>query len=388
MNKSKYLNKILESIDLENYLKYIQESYFLSDKIISIDLDKFISGEKNKLFISGLSGSGKTTICRKLAQKYNAVCVESDNCKDYISKEDYDLFRDPNKFIEDSKKQGDSKIKQVFLKVFKRCIKPKIDSPSRMIIEGGLMWQSAVFYDNIQKLINSYPALIMGTAALKATFMAYQRGVEKKPEKRFDLDFIYRQYLKNFKLLHMMHEKFKNRRMEAGGNVKVFEINQTEIPNKWRPRVEVYVIKDKKILVGIHPEIGLHVPGGGIEEGQDLIKAAKNECLEEAGIIIDNVKLITNDNYYEDWYKLVAEGQPITKKDRMRMTTFRGIKHHYLQANFVGFDKSRLGADNDALKRLRWISIEDLIKEYKKQGKVFDPAQYDFRINVLKKIKF
>jgi len=159
---------------------------------------------------------------------------------------------------------------------------------------------------------------------------------------------------------------------------------ELQTPTKWRPRVEVYVLKDKKILVGTHPEIGFHVPGGGIEEEQDLIKAAKNECLEEAGVVITNVKLITKENYYEDWYKLDAEGQPITKKDRLRMKTFRGIKHHYLRADFVEFDKSILGADNDALKRLKFISKEELIRAYEKQAKVFDPAQYALRIKLVK----
>jgi 8-oxo-dGTP pyrophosphatase MutT (NUDIX family) len=157
-------------------------------------------------------------------------------------------------------------------------------------------------------------------------------------------------------------------------------------PKKWRPRVELYILKDKKILVGLHPEIGLHVPGGGVERGQNLITAAQNEALEEAGVKIKNVKLISKENYYEDWYKLVAEGQPITKKDRMRMREFRGIKHHYLKADFDGYDDKLLGADNDALKKLKFISKQELIRAYQKQAKVFDPPQYEFRIKMIKKI--
>lgn len=160
-------------------------------------------------------------------------------------------------------------------------------------------------------------------------------------------------------------------------------ILEASMPSKWRPRVELYIMKQGKILVGIHPEIGLHVPGGGIEQGQNLITAAKNEALEEAGVKIKNIKLITKENYYEDWYKLVAEGQPITKKDRMRMRQFRGIKHHYLRADFDGYDDRLLGADNDALKKLKFVSKADLIRAYKKQGKKFDPPQYDFRIRMI-----
>lgn len=163
-------------------------------------------------------------------------------------------------------------------------------------------------------------------------------------------------------------------------------LKESNIPTKWRPRVELYIMKQGKILVGTHPEIGIHVPGGGIEPGQNLITASKNEALEEAGVRIKNVKPATKENYYEDWYKLVEEGQPITKKDRMRMKTFRGIKHHYIKADFDGWDDSLLGADNDALDKLKFISKLDLIRAYKKQGKKFDPPQYEFRIKVVKSL--
>jgi len=159
---------------------------------------------------------------------------------------------------------------------------------------------------------------------------------------------------------------------------------EASMPKKWRPRVELYIMKGGKILVGTHPEIGIHVPGGGVEQNQNLITASKNEALEEAGVKIKNVKLVTKENYYEDWYKLVAEGQPITKKDRMRMREFRGLKHHYLRADFDGYDDRLLGADNDALKKVKFMSKSDLIRAYQKQAKTFDPPQYEFRIKVVK----
>ncbi len=44
---------------INTYLQYIQEGYLFSDKTISIDLNKFESGESNKLIVMGLSGSVK-----------------------------------------------------------------------------------------------------------------------------------------------------------------------------------------------------------------------------------------------------------------------------------------------------------------------------------------
>ena len=161
-------------------------------------------------------------------------------------------------------------------------------------------------------------------------------------------------------------------------------LKEAAMPKQWRPRVELYIMKDGKILVGQHPEIGIHVPGGGVEPNQNILTASKAEALEEAGVKIKNIRLATKENYYEDWYKLESEGQPITKKDRMRMKQFRGIKHHYIKADFDGYDDKLLGSEGDALKKLKFISKQELIIAYQKQGKIFDPPQYVFRIMVVK----
>jgi ABC-type proline/glycine betaine transport system ATPase subunit len=57
-------------LDLLKESQQIQERYLLSDHTISIDLDKFESGESRKLVIAGLSGAGKSTLGRYLAEKY------------------------------------------------------------------------------------------------------------------------------------------------------------------------------------------------------------------------------------------------------------------------------------------------------------------------------
>ena len=102
---------------IENYLQNIQEGYIFSDKTISIDLDKFISGESNKLIIAGLSGGGKTTLCRYLAEKYNAECYETDDCSRFLTEDEFKLFVNDEEF----KKQilgGVTPIKKVFKKVY------------------------------------------------------------------------------------------------------------------------------------------------------------------------------------------------------------------------------------------------------------------------------
>jgi 8-oxo-dGTP pyrophosphatase MutT (NUDIX family) len=158
------------------------------------------------------------------------------------------------------------------------------------------------------------------------------------------------------------------------------------MPKLWRNRVEVYILKDNQILVGIHPEIGYQVPGGGVEPNQTLFKAAEIECLEEVGVKIKNIKFALNKNYYEDWYKLVQNGVPITKKDRQRMVKYRGIKHNFLKADFDGYDNRLFGSQNDKLKKIQFWDKKRLINEFIKQGKKFEPALYNMRIEAIKNL--
>ncbi len=164
-------------------------------------------------------------------------------------------------------------------------------------------------------------------------------------------------------------------------------LQEGKIPTKWRPRVEVFIMKNGLVAAGKHPEIGYQLPGGGVEPGQNLKSAAKAECLEEAGMKIKNVKIAIKENYYEDWYALVEKGEKITKKDKIRMKTYRGIKHNFLRADFDGYDKSLYGSEDDALKRMVFMKPATLIREFEKQGKTFDPPLYAMRIKVLRKLR-
>lgn len=57
----------------------------------------------------------------------------------------------------------------------------------------------------------------------------------------------------------------------------------------YRPRVEIFPIKDGKVLSGIYPDGSVGVVGGGIDPGEDLPTAAKREAFEESGHKIKNV---------------------------------------------------------------------------------------------------
>ena len=60
--------------------------------------------------------------------------------------------------------------------------------------------------------------------------------------------------------------------------------------------VAVIVIKDGKFLMVKNPKRGWEFPGGCVEYGEDIYEAAKRECREEAGVEIDNLTLLGNEN--------------------------------------------------------------------------------------------
>lgn len=58
-------------------------SFIFNKKNLEYNLDKY-NNNNNILYITGLSGSGKTTIAKDLAIKYNAVLFELDNLGGYF----------------------------------------------------------------------------------------------------------------------------------------------------------------------------------------------------------------------------------------------------------------------------------------------------------------
>jgi len=240
---------------IENYLQNIQEGYIFSDKTISIDLDKFISGESNKLIIAGLSGGGKTTLCRYLAEKYNAECYETDDCSRFLTEDEFKLFVNDEEF----KKQilgGVTPIKKVFKKVYEKCLRPLILSKKRYILEGGLLWEATLFFPEIRKEVEEYPVIIMGTSALQSSIRDLTRHKTwDNPRK------IYRSYIKNFLLLNKLLEEYRKQRT-ISGRIEEFEVGDltSELPKLILTvtkkimydnftNEEDYIMRDKKKII-------------------------------------------------------------------------------------------------------------------------------------------
>jgi|TARA_Y100000310_G_C20598922_1_gene771977 8-oxo-dGTP pyrophosphatase MutT (NUDIX family) len=161
------------------------------------------------------------------------------------------------------------------------------------------------------------------------------------------------------------------------------------IPSNFRKRIAVWIKKDKLFIVGkmYNKQTKKYYytePGGGIEDNQTYKQAAINECLEEIGILIKNIKLINIDSYKVDWYKLQSQGIKLSDKQKKRMKKYRGNDIIACVAEFKEYDNSIIGGDDDIYMKPEYVTKQKLIQNYKKN--YFDKNLIAWKIKVLELI--
>tara|TARA_Y100000310_G_C20676317_1_gene813291 strand:- start:1414 stop:1998 length:585 start_codon:yes stop_codon:yes gene_type:complete len=188
----------------------IIESYLLNDKTISIDLDKFESGEIPRLLIIGYSGSGKTTIGIQLAKKYKKEFRHLDGC-----------------WIDIAKKYKDEKDKG---RQFQLCILSSIKQKG--IIDGIQILMHEEFKIDKNYLMKQ-PIIILGTSlivsSLKAAMRNSKEGIINDKGEQEEMSFIqslkWQGYHTNFKNLKNKIKQFRKDRIAIkGSNIKEFII--------------------------------------------------------------------------------------------------------------------------------------------------------------------
>lgn len=173
---NKYNEKPSNDNDIvtENTIKTVDDTY--------LNFDKWKTGANNVLFITGLSGSGKSSLSKDLAKEHNAVYIEMDL-----------IYTIPN-FIRSSAygenlSEGEKLIKEIFddndlwgYNVFEKGAKPKLlekcfkllykytkENPNRLFIFECIHIYYG--YDFLEKIIDkkNTPLIIKGVSALKST---------------------------------------------------------------------------------------------------------------------------------------------------------------------------------------------------------------------------
>ena len=117
------------------------------------------------------------------------------------------------------------------------------------------------------------------------------------------------------------------------------------------------ISKDGRLLMGMKDPSGggvysdcWHIPGGGIEEGEDKIQALIREVREEVGINIANSKIALVDDKGSGVSKKIKNGEEV--ECHMSFLVYRVD----ISANF-GEIKITL---SDDLKKFEWVSLDKL----------------------------
>lgn len=127
---------------------------------------------------------------------------------------------------------------------------------------------------------------------------------------------------------------------------------------KYRSCVRVLVIDDNKILLATNTakDSGItyfEFPGGGIEEGETVEEAAVKECLEEVGILVNNIRDLGIEQTYEIKY---------IKPERAKL--YRGAHDTYVTADFSRIDESKFNIETDGMK-WEWKTIDEAMHCFK-----------------------
>ncbi len=131
--------------------EFLQEGYILSDKTISVNLEKFENGSEKKLLIIGSAGSGKTSVGKILSKKYKVPIYNTDDINSNV-RNDLNMYD-----IDEVSKSLDDKADELIF----QNIKKLIQSPEKSIVEGvGLM------DPGLRKYILHLPMIIMGRSSL------------------------------------------------------------------------------------------------------------------------------------------------------------------------------------------------------------------------------
>ena len=168
-----------------------KEAYIFSKDDIVLNLDKFISNEKNVLLITGLSRSGKTTLAGNFASKYNAEIIQLDLFENYYCMGDeygkpfvLELRKkwfnttvgkqyksicdnDPDNITQ---QELSTYMRDAFLFILRYCTFHK---KTRYIIEG-----LQIYSDVESSMVKDYPIIIKGTSMLKSFMRRSNKSID------------------------------------------------------------------------------------------------------------------------------------------------------------------------------------------------------------------
>lgn len=169
---------------VQSYDSSLNETFLFSKNDLYINFDKFESGRDNICFVTGLSGSGKSTETERLAKKYNAEWIE------------LDIFEHCGGFTEDQLKEAGqvfydylSKHKELWDKLAKHQVKgQELRNEVTNFVKYVISWCSShkdtkYIIEGVQiyslmdiKSIKNRPMIIINTSMLKSMARKLRRS--------------------------------------------------------------------------------------------------------------------------------------------------------------------------------------------------------------------
>jgi ribosomal protein S18 acetylase RimI-like enzyme len=176
--------KINESSDIDFFEEYesLSENGIITTKDLEYNLDQWKIGGKNILFITGLSGSGKSTKAAKLAKENNAVNIEIDLFEHNDIVFDKNTNNDEGNLIVKEyfeKKyggarkmpQGDPKLPHMLYDFIKYCINYASKHKDRLFVMEGIQLADLEMAEELK----NYPVIIVNTSIIKSMYRAAKR---------------------------------------------------------------------------------------------------------------------------------------------------------------------------------------------------------------------
>ncbi len=149
---------------MNNYVDFLHEiNYFISGDNKYYNFKSFTQNVNGKLFIVGLSGSGKTTIGKDLAKKFNSEYIKLDLVDRKFRTETAERLDKP---------KWDKRVNSLTLSYMHDFINDIMNKNGRYVLEGiHILYQDHKFF-------RDKALIILGTSLLISSIRAYNRNVE------------------------------------------------------------------------------------------------------------------------------------------------------------------------------------------------------------------
>ena len=166
--------------------------------------------------------------------------------------------------------------------------------------------------------------------------------------------------------LDAMEEKYQKK--AALGMLRAYAMyldKKAQSDKPYRDRVEVYAVKDGKILGGVYPDGNFGVFGGGLDHGEKPKKAAKREFKEESGYKIENIHPAYLPAVKSRWSD--ADLKRLSKKDPKRTLQYQGSRTMFFVAK-LGEQATKNPEDKTRMKGVKLYPFEEVLELLGKSG--------------------